>query len=269
MQDGVQGAAQPRQDPVLADVVHQPDHRHTAGLPGGDGAGDNVGQQLAVLPGRPHIIVEVGIVEIPPPQVPGVLAGGMGCGGHAQGDQVGGRFDFLQPQVPLHGGQRVAQRLGQLVIGAPSQPVVVGDASGLPSQKLVEGAGVGPDVVAGQHVGVQKAGQRIHQFQAHAVVSLGGHPDADPHIGPARRVGQYVSGGAHIAAVLFGHGELGHTAAPGIVVVVEFRAIEQRQPHVKVLIDEVDDGPVFAQSGQTECYVRQWPNLPSPAASRR
>ena len=107
VQDGVQGAAQPRQDPVLADVVHQPDHRHAAGLPGGDGAGDNVGQQLAVLPGRPHIVVEVGIVEIPPPQVPGVLAGGMGRGGHAQGDQVGGRLDFLQPQVPLHGGQRV------------------------------------------------------------------------------------------------------------------------------------------------------------------
>ena len=109
---------------------------------------------------------------------------------------------------------------------------------------------------------MQQPRQCVHQFQTNAVMTFCSHPYADPHIGPTGCVGKNVAGGADILSILLGYRKLGYTAAPGIIMPVQLRAIEQRQAHIKIFIDEVNDGPVLAQTGQTKCHVRQWPNLP-------
>ena len=38
--------------------------------------------------------------------------------------------------------------------------------------------------------------------------------------------------------------------------------IQQRQAHIKVCVDKVDDGGILAEACQPECCIRQWPNLP-------
>ena len=138
----------------------------------------------------------------------------------------------------------------------------MGQTLGLPTEELIKGAGVGADVVAGHHVGVQKAGQGVHQLQPHAVVALDSHPDADPDIGAALGVGQNIPGRADVLAVLLRHGKLGDAAAARVVVVVQLGAVQQRQAHIKIFIDKVNDGSVLAQTRQPERCLRQWPTLP-------
>ena len=116
---------------------------------------------------------------------------------------------------------------------------------------------------------MQQVGQGVHQLQPYAVAAFDGHPHAHPHIGAAVRVGQDVPGGAHVLAVILGHCKLGHAAAACIIVVVQLRPVDEGQTHIKIGIDKIDDRLIFAQTGQAECYLRQWPNLPSPAALRR
>ena len=186
----------------------------------------------------------------------------MGRGGHAQRDQVGGVLHLGKAQIALDRGQGIPQRLGKVVRAAAAQTVVVGQPFGPPAEELVKGAGVGADVVAGHHIGVQKPGQGVHQLQPDTVVALGGHPDADPDVRLAPGVGQYVPGGADIAAVLLRHGKLGHTAAPCVVVVVQLRPVQQRQAHVKIVVDKINDGGVLAEARQPEGCLRQWPTLP-------
>ena len=38
--------------------------------------------------------------------------------------------------------------------------------------------------------------------------------------------------------------------------------IQQRQAHIKIFIDKVNDGSVLAQTRQPERCLRQWPTLP-------
>ena len=262
VQDGVQRRADAGQYAVLTDEIHEPHNGGTAGLLRGDGAGHDVGQQLSVLLRGPDIVLEVRIVEVPPPHVPHILARRVGRGGHTQRDQVRSALDFSKAQIALHGGQGIPQRLCQIVGAAAAQPVVMGQALGLPAQELVERAGVGADVIAGDDVSIQKPGQGVHQFQPHAVVAFGRDPDADPDVRPALCVGQYVPGGADVLAVLLRHGKLRHAAAARVVVVVQLGAVQQRQAHIKVCVDKVDDGGILAEACQPECCIRQWPNLP-------
>lgn len=105
VQDGVQRRADAGQHAVLTDEIHEPHNGGTAGLLRGDGAGHDVGQQLSVLLRGPDIVLEVRIVEIPPPHVPHILARCVGRGGHTQRDQVRGALDFSKAQIALHGGR--------------------------------------------------------------------------------------------------------------------------------------------------------------------
>ena len=109
---------------------------------------------------------------------------------------------------------------------------------------------------------MQQVGQGVHQLQSDTVVALGGNPDADPDVRLAPGVGQYVPGGADIAAVLLRHGKLGHTAVPCVVVVVQLRPVQQRQAHVKIVVDKINDGGVLAEARQPKGCLRQWPTLP-------
>ena len=60
--------------------------------------------------------------------------------------------------------------------------VIMRQALGLPAQKVVQHTGVGADVVAGNHAGIQKPGQGVHQFQSHTVMALCGNPDRNPDV---------------------------------------------------------------------------------------
>ena len=115
----------------------------------------------------------------------------------------------------------------------------MGQALSLPPQKLVERAGVGADVVAGQHVGMQQVGQGVHQLQPYTVAAFDGHPHAHPHIGAAIGVSQNVAGGAHVLTVILGYCKLGHAAAACIIVVVQLRPVDERQTHIKIGIDKI------------------------------
>ena len=109
---------------------------------------------------------------------------------------------------------------------------------------------------------MQQVGQGVHQLQPYAVAALDRYPHADPYIGAAVGVGQNIPGGADILAIVLGHGKLRHTAAARVIVVEQLGPVDQRQAHIKIGIDKINDRLFFAQAGQAERYLRQWPNLP-------
>ena len=92
-------------------------------------------------------------------------------------------------------------------------------------------------------------------------MALGGHPDADPDIRLALGVGQYVPSGADVPAVLLRYGKLRDAAAAGIVMMEQLGPIEQRQTHIKIFVDEVNDGGILTQACQPESCLRQWQTL--------
>jgi len=131
---------------------------------------------------------------------------------------------------------------------------------GLPAQKAVEGAGFGAYVVAGHDLGPRQLRQGVHQLQSDAVVALGSHPDAYPHIAPCG-VGADIPRCAQIAAILLGHDKLRHTVAPRVVVAVKLRAVDEWQAHIKILVDKVNDRAFLARGGMTKDSIRQWQSL--------
>ena len=50
--------------------------------------------------------------------------------------------------------------------------------------------------------------------------------------------------------------------APAATVVVQLGSVQQRQAHVKIVVDKINDGGVLAEARQPECCLRQWPTLP-------
>ena len=154
---------------------------------------------------------------------------------------------------------------GERVAFPRGQPIVVGDTLGRPAQKAVKSAGGRPDVVAGHHPGAQQTGQRVHQLKAHAVVSLGGHPNRNPDIGAGRGAGQDIPGGAQQSAALLGQHKLGPAAAARVVVTEKFRPVEQGQAHVEMGVDKINDAALLAGAGQAKHDLRQWRSLPLPA----
>ena len=214
-------------------------------------------------------------MEIPPPQRPQVLAGGVGRFGQTQCLQCGCiRHPLQRQRSPGSGKHRQNARRAVLlpiagrrqhILRTPRQPVVVGQPFGLPAQKTVKGAGVGPDVVAGHHTSPQQAGQGVHQLQPYAVMPFGCHPDADPHIGPFRRAGGDIPGHAQQPPVLLGYSKLRRTVPPQIVVAEQLRTVDQRQTQVEMLVDKRSNGAFLAPARQTADQLRQWPNLPLQA----
>ena len=198
----------------------------------------------------------------------------MGRFGQTQGFQgVGVRHRF-QVQVFGGGGQGSGiPRHGQgpAFGSGGAQAEVVTQPFGLPAQKMVQLAGGGADVVAGQHRRAQQIGQSIHQFQTHAVVALGGHPDGNPHPGGQVPPGGDISGNAEkMPFGLFCHRKVGGTTLrPGKVEVVELRPVDQGQVHIKMCVDEIQDGGIFPGMSQPKMHIRQERNLPSQAGSRR
>ena len=115
---------------------------------------------------------------------------------------------------------------------------------------------------------MQQVGQGVHQLQPYAIAAFDGHPHAHPHIGATIGVGQNVAGGAHVLTVILGHRKLRDTAA-ACIIVIQLRTVDEGQTHIKIGVDKIDDRLIFAQTGQAERNLRQWPNLPSPAVLRR
>ena len=116
---------------------------------------------------------------------------------------------------------------------------------------------------------MQQVRQGVHQLQPYAIAAFDGHPHADPHIGATVRVGQDIPGGTDVLTVILSHRKLRDTAAACIIVVIQLRTVDEGQTHIKIGVDKIDDRLIFAQTGQAERNLRQWPNLPSPAALRR
>ena len=108
---------------------------------------------------------------------------------------------------------------------------------------------------------MQQVGQGVHQLQPYTVAAFDGHPHAHPHIGAAIGVSQNVAGGAHVLTVILGYCKLGHAAAACIIVVVQLRPVDERQTHIKIFVDEVNDGGILTQACQPESCLRQWQTL--------
>ena len=94
----------------------------------------------------------------------------------------------------------------------------MGQALGLPAQELVERAGVGADVIAGDDVGIQKPGRAFINSNPTPLWLLAATQTLT--MSGLRFVGQYVPG-ADVLAVLLRHGKLRHAAAARVVVVVQ------------------------------------------------
>ena len=123
-------------------------------------------------------------------------------------------------------------------------------ALGLPAQKVVQHTGVGADVVAGNHAGIQKPRQGVHQLQPHTIMALCGNPDRNPDVRRFALVGQNVPGGAQNFAVLLRQRKLwGGTGRVGIIELVKIGPVDQRQAHVKILVDEIRNAGILAGAG--------------------
>ena len=204
----------------------------------------------------------MGIGEIPPSQIPQVLAGGVGRVGHSEAVQHQSVGHFFQTEVPHRRQTYRNSRSGQCKALQPAKPIVVPHPLSGPAQKLIQHTGVCTDVVAGHHTGAEQLRQGAHQLQPHAVAAFSGHPDAHPHIGTGGVTGKNVARGAQIPAVLLRHSKLRHIAPALIVIVIQLRTVEQRQPHVKMAVDERRNGRPLSGACQTKDRLRQWRTLP-------
>ena len=94
-------------------------------------------------------------------------------------------------------------------------------------------------------------------------MALCGNPDRNPDVRRFALVGQNVPGGAQNFAVLLRQRKLwGGTGRVGIIELVKIGPVDQRQAHVKILVDKVRNAGILAGAGQTQHKVRQWRNLP-------
>ena len=173
--------------------------------------------------------------------------------GQAKRGQSSGIRHTDQGQIILYRqGSRIWTRHRQLpaLCTGCAKAVIMRQALGLPAQKVVQHTGVGADVVAGNHAGIQKPGQGVHQLQPHTIMALCGNPDRNPDVRRFALVGQNVPGGAQNFAVLLRQRKLwGGTGRVGIIELVKIGPVDQRQAHVKILVDKVRNAGILAGAG--------------------
>ena len=126
-----------------------------------------------------------------------------------------------------------------------------------PAEESVEGAGLGPDVIAGDHPGTQQLGQGVHQFEAYAVVALFGNPDRDPNIGNRGLVGGNIPGYAESFLALLSNGKM-KFAGRYVVVIKQLRTVDKGKLPIKMLVYKFLDLDFLTGVSQTKLNFTQW-----------